>query len=165
MELVKYLDEDLDEESDEREFIEGKLNAYDKKLYTDVLTGAYNRRYFEDELRQRSISAGVALIDMDDFKLCNDTYGHNAGDKALSMFVSIIRKCIRKTDILVRYGGDEFILILPGVGADTFTQKLRHIQHMVQEADCAGLFEDAAVCQYRRRHSCRRDNGRGCSPC
>lgn len=134
MELVKYLDEDLDEESDEREFIEGKLNAYDKKLYTDVLTGAYNRRYFEDELRQRSISAGVALIDMDDFKLCNDTYGHNAGDKALSMFVSIIRKCIRKTDILVRYGGDEFILILPGVGADTFTQKLRHIQHMVQEA-------------------------------
>ena len=134
MELVKYLDEDLDEESDEREFIEGKLNAYDKKLYTDVLTGAYNRRYFEDELRQRSISAGVALIDMDDFKLCNDTYGHNAGDKALSMFVSIIRKCIRKTDILVRYGGDEFILIIPGVGADTFTQKLRHIQHMVQEA-------------------------------
>lgn len=134
MELVKYLDEDLDEESDEREFIEGKLNAYDKKLYTDVLTGAYNRRYFEDELRQRSISAGVALIDMDDFKLCNDTYGHNAGDKALSMFVSIIRKCIRKTDILVRYGGDEFILILPGVGADTFTQKLRHIQHMVHEA-------------------------------
>ena len=134
MELVKYIDEDLDEESDEREFIEGKLNAYDKKLYTDVLTGAYNRRYFEDELRQRSISAGVALIDMDDFKLCNDTYGHNAGDKALSMFVSIIRKCIRKTDILVRYGGDEFILILPGVGADTFTQKLRHIQHMVQEA-------------------------------
>ena len=134
MELVKYLDEDLDEESDEREFIEGKLNAYDKKLYTDVLTGAYNRRYFEDELRQRSISAGVALIDMDDFKLCNDTYGHNAGDKALSMFVSIIRKCIRKTDILVRYGGDEFILILPGVGVDTFTQKLRHIQHMVQEA-------------------------------
>ena len=134
MELVKYLDEDLDEESDEREFIEGKLNSYDKKLYTDVLTGAYNRRYFEDELRQRSISAGVALIDMDDFKLCNDTYGHNAGDKVLSMFVSIIRKCIRKTDILVRYGGDEFILILPGVGADTFTQKLRHIQHMVQEA-------------------------------
>ena len=134
MELVKYLDEDLDEESDEREFIEGKLNAYDKKLYTDVLTGAYNRRYFEDELRQRSISAGVALIDMDDFKLCNDTYGHNAGDKALSMFVSIIRKCIRKTDILVRYGGDEFILILPGVGVDTFTQKLRHIQQMVQEA-------------------------------
>ena len=134
MELVKYLDEDLDEESDEREFIEGKLNAYDKKLYTDVLTGAYNRRYFEDELRQRSISAGVALIDMDDFKLCNDTYGHNAGDKALAMFVSIIRKCIRKTDILVRYGGDEFILILPGVGVDTFTQKLRHIQQMVQEA-------------------------------
>ena len=134
MELVKYLDDDLDEESDEREFIEGKLNAYNKKLYTDVLTGAYNRRYFEDELRQRSISAGVALIDMDDFKLCNDTYGHNAGDKALAMFVNVIRKCIRKTDILVRYGGDEFILILPGVGVDTFTQKLRHIQQMVQEA-------------------------------
>ena len=134
MELVKYLDDDLDEESDEREFIEGKLNAYNKKLYTDVLTGAYNRRYFEDELRQRSISAGVALIDMDDFKLCNDTYGHNAGDKALAMFVSVIRKCIRKTDILVRYGGDEFILILPGVGVDTFTQKLRLIQQMVQEA-------------------------------
>ncbi len=134
MELVRYLDDDLGEDSDEREFVEGKLTAYNKKLYTDVLTGAYNRRYFEDELRQRNISAGVALIDMDDFKLCNDTYGHNAGDKALAMFVSVIRKCIRKTDILVRYGGDEFILILPGVGADIFTQKLKYIQQMVQEA-------------------------------
>lgn len=134
MELVKYLDDDLSGQFYERELVEEKLTSYNKKLYTDVLTGAYNRRYFEDEIKQKSIYAGVALIDIDDFKLCNDTYGHNAGDRALTVFVSVIRKCIRKTDILLRYGGDEFILIIPGVNADIFSQKLHQIQQMIQDA-------------------------------
>ena len=73
-------------------------------IYRDALTGAYNRRFYEEELKHKYLNAGVAMIDLDDFKLCNDTYGHSAGDAALRLIVSIIHRCIRSTDMLVRYG-------------------------------------------------------------
>ena len=67
------------------------------------------------------------MIDLDDFKLCNDTYGHSAGDAALRLIVSIIHRCIRSTDMLVRYGGDELLLILPDISAEAFVRKLKDI--------------------------------------
>ena len=97
-----------------------KVRGYNEELYLDALTGAYNRRYYEDRIRKVKSHAGVAMIDLDDFKLYNDTCGHNAGDMVLNTVVGIVRKCIRKTDILIRYGGDEFLLILPDVSEDVF---------------------------------------------
>lgn len=67
------------------------------------------------------------MIDLDDFKLCNDTYGHSAGDAALRLIVSIIHRRIRSTDMLVRYGGDELLLILPDISAEAFVRKLKDI--------------------------------------
>ena len=96
----------------------------DRRLYTDPLTGAYNRRYYEDNLRHKFLTAGIAMIDLDDFKLCNDTYGHQAGDKVLETVASIIQKNIRGTDFLVRYGGDELLLVLPDIPRDDFIRKL-----------------------------------------
>ena len=96
-------------------------------VYRDALTGAYNRRFYEDELKHKYLNAGVAMIDLDDFKLCNDTYGHSAGDAALRLIVSIIHRCIRSTDMLVRYGGDELLLILPDISAEAFVRKLKDI--------------------------------------
>ncbi len=96
----------------------------DRWLYTDPLTGAYNRRYYEDNLRHKFLTAGIAMIDLDDFKLCNDTYGHQAGDKVLETVASIIQKNIRGTDFLVRYGGDELLLVLPDIPRDDFIRKL-----------------------------------------
>ena len=61
----------------------------DEQLYTDPLIGAYNRRFYEEELKHKYLNAGVAMIDLDDFKLCNDTYGHSAGDAALRLIVSM----------------------------------------------------------------------------
>lgn len=96
-------------------------------IYRDALTGAYNRRFYEEELKHKYLNAGVAMIDLDDFKLCNDTYGHSAGDAALRLITSIIHRCIRSTDMLVRYGGDELLLILPDISAEAFVRKLKDI--------------------------------------
>lgn len=96
-------------------------------VYRDALTGAYNRRFYEEELKHKYLNAGVAMIDLDDFKLCNDTYGHSAGDAALRLITSIIHRCIRSTDMLVRYGGDELLLILPDISAEAFVRKLKDI--------------------------------------
>ena len=99
----------------------------DEQLYTDPLIGAYNRRFYEEELKHKYLNAGVAMIDLDDFKLCNDTFGHAAGDAALRLTASIIHRCIRSTDMLVRYGGDELLLILPDISAEAFVRKLKDI--------------------------------------
>ena len=99
----------------------------DEQLYADPLIGAYNRRFYEEELKHKYLNAGVAMIDLDDFKLCNDTFGHAAGDAALRLTASIIHRCIRSTDMLVRYGGDELLLILPDISAEAFVRKLKDI--------------------------------------
>lgn len=80
MELIKKLDEDSLLGVQDREKIMNKLSKYHKAMYTDALTGASNRIYFEDKLKKSHVPAGVAMIDLDDFKVYNDTCGHDAGD-------------------------------------------------------------------------------------
>ena len=138
MELVKKMYEESLLDADGRKKLAGKLAGYNDELYKDAMTGAYNRRYFEDELKGRTDPAGVAMIDMDDFKLCNDTLGHNAGDIALETMVKVIRKFIRKTDVLVRYGGDEFLLLVYDVTEEVFDEKLHQIQKQISEAAVPG---------------------------
>lgn len=140
MELIQYLDEAdiVDIDGSERLFT--KLNGFQDELYRDVLTGIYNRRYYEDQLRKQILPAGIAMIDLDDFKLYNDTCGHNAGDLALTTVAGVIRGMIRRTtDILIRYGGDEFLLVMPGVKEEDFTQKLWQIQKEVHSKEVPGF--------------------------
>ena len=115
-----------------------RLARNNSEIYLDALTGAYNRRYFEEYLKNAEVSAGVVMIDLDDFKLYNDTCGHDAGDAVLRTVVDTIRRCIRATDILVRYGGDEFLLIMPGITEDRFTQQLRYIKRRIHKSDIPG---------------------------
>ena len=138
VEILNVLDVTTESFENVREQLTAKVRGYDEELYLDALTGAYNRRYYENRIRKVRGHAGVAMIDLDDFKLYNDTCGHNAGNLVLNTVVGIIRGCICKTDILIRYGGDEFLLILQDVDEEIFSKKLKQIRDMVCEAEVPG---------------------------
>lgn len=138
MELIRKLSQDAFVNVKEQKKLFEKLTGYREELYMDALTGAYNRRYYEEKLKKKILSAGVAMIDVDDFKLYNDTFGHEAGDAVLVTLVDIIKHLIRRTDSLVRYGGDEFLLLMPDVTETIFFKKLKKIQQNIQNADIDG---------------------------
>lgn len=138
LELVKRMDDNYMIDENQREKLLRHFGGYHEQLYKDALTGAYNRRYFEEKIRKSTVSAGVAMIDLDDFKLYNDSFGHDTGDVVLITFVNIIKNCTRKTDMLIRYGGDEFLLIMPGIKEENFKNKLLQILEEVHRADVPG---------------------------
>jgi diguanylate cyclase (GGDEF)-like protein len=97
-----------------------KNNKLQIEAITDKLTNLYNRRYFEEtvtykivELDKKKSTISMLIIDIDHFKNVNDTYGHNIGDSVLAKAAMIIKQCLRNEDILVRWGGEEFVVILP----------------------------------------------------
>ncbi len=108
------------------------IDSVNHKLYTDPLTETYNRRYFEDYFLTFSREEAVAVIDIDNFKDVNDTYGHSVGDLALRAVADSIRSCLRSDDIVIRYGGDEFVVVLKKIPKDVFVDKMEMIRAAVQ---------------------------------
>lgn len=138
IEMINCLDDEMMLDSDGRDRLLRKLSGYEDELYIDALTGISNRRYFEDQIKKMKALAGVAMIDLDDFKLYNDTFGHRVGDMVLKTVAKLIRSCIRKSDILIRYGGDEFLLVMPDIAEDIFARKLRQICEKIRESKVPG---------------------------
>ena len=134
MEMIQNLDESIQIDQEGYDKLISKLSGYNEKLYTDVLTGIYNRRFFEEKIKNMEDEAGIAVIDLDDFKLYNDIYGHDMGDQVLCIVADVIKNCIRKTDKLIRYGGDEFLLILSDMVRGTLRGKLLQIQEAIENA-------------------------------
>ena len=106
----------------------------------DPLTGLYNRRYLDETVereflraKRRKSSVGMILIDIDLFKMFNDTYGHEAGDAALRILGMLFRKAIRGSDIACRYGGEEFLLILPDAGLEDSRARAEKIRRDVEQ--------------------------------
>lgn len=101
----------------------------------DPLTSLYNRQYFFEQMRQDIARCrrfewhmGIAMIDLDHFKSVNDTYGHQAGDEALKRTAAELQRCLRASDTVCRFGGEEFIVIMPNVGtgnAQVICERLR----------------------------------------
>ena len=138
MELINQMNADTVMDEDGRNELIKQLSGYNRELYTDALTGIYNRRYYEERIRNSNMSAGVAMIDLDDFKIYNDTFGHDAGDLALTTVVGIIKDNIRRTDMLIRMGGDEFLLVMPDIGEQAFAGKLNQIQEKIHSSKVPG---------------------------
>lgn len=112
----------------------------EKKLlylsYHDSLTGLYNRSYF-DKIRYKlnnikNTSFGIIIVDLDNLKNINDTYGHNLGDKLIKITSSIIKKSINKKDMAFRYGGDEFIIILEDIDSDLVINTVKNLKSKIK---------------------------------
>lgn len=132
LELVSRLNEGRWIDANGSRFLLDRTRGEDMQLFLDPLTNVYSRRYFETYRTHLEGMEGVALIDVNSFKLINDRYGHAAGDAALRDIADAVRSCIRKTDILIRYGGDEFLLLFPRMTAEAFLDKKKQIQQAVR---------------------------------
>ena len=111
------------------------LGDYYEKTYMDILTDTYNRRYYEEKLKRYPLDAGVAMIDIDDFKVYNDMFGHAAGDAVLSVAAKAIKKHVKANDFIIRYGGDEFLLILRRTSKEAFLEEAEEIVREMRDTD------------------------------
>ena len=139
LELVHAMPDSTLVETDDSEHLLSQLTGYDTMLYHDALTGVYNRRYYEDIAGSLVGDAGVAVMDLDDFKIYNDTYGHHGGDVALETAAGVARRNIRQSDALIRFGGDEFLLVLPHISPEMFAKKLNTICGQIRAASVPGF--------------------------
>lgn len=114
------------------DFMDNIVN-YNRQLYHDALTGAYNRRYYEEQAKSMRYIDAVAMLDANNFKGINDHYGHAAGDCLLKAVCESIKECIRSSDILIRLGGDEFVLLMANIPEIVFYQKISEIKQRISE--------------------------------
>ena len=130
--------------------VKEKTEALAALAITDPLTSLYNRRYFSEisaelfELEKREKEPlSVMMLDIDKFKHINDTYGHQAGDRVIEKLASIMKSMKRESDIACRYGGEEFILLLPKTSKDGAFKLAQRIRKRVEE--CSLLIEEDGV--------------------
>jgi diguanylate cyclase (GGDEF)-like protein len=134
--------EELKSEIIRRRKVENKLQKSEKRYkelsITDDLTQLYNSRYFYSKLEEeinRSVRykhpLSLLLVDIDDFKILNDNYGHLEGDKVLTLTGKVIKDCLRGIDSAYRYGGEEFTIILPGIGFEAAVNAAERIRKQI----------------------------------
>jgi diguanylate cyclase (GGDEF)-like protein len=122
-----------------REFAVKQAEGYAMTAAIDSLSGTFNRRHFhvrlEEELqraRRHSLSLGFLMIDIDDFKSINDTYGHLAGDTVIRDVADILRRSVRVFDVCARFGGEEFAIIMPGSAVESAAIVAERIRERIE---------------------------------
>ena len=138
LELVKRIKSD---DMFDRENVLNQLLVRNRQVYTDSLTKVFNRRYCDERLRRLSGEYALAMIDIDNLKQINDCLGHPAGDTAIYHTAQAIRAILRSQDELVRYGGDEFLLLFHSLPQNILRRKLEDICQAVRALRVADLPE------------------------
>ena len=138
LELERRLDRIMLLDPEESEQLFNNLAEYRGKLYRDAVTGAYNERYYQEKYRSRILTAGVAVLRVDDFKAANDVYGRYAGNSVLETVAGVLRRNLGEKDRLIRRGEDQLLLLLPEVGQSDFGQKLEHLRLQLAAAGVPG---------------------------
>ena len=115
--------------------LEAKLQHLSELVREDQLTGSLNRRGLDDVFERETARADrrgtplcIAMLDLDDFKKLNDTYGHIAGDAALKHLVKIVKDTLRSMDVIARFGGEEFLILMPETTVDAASQTMTRLQ-------------------------------------
>jgi diguanylate cyclase (GGDEF)-like protein len=123
-----------------------------KFSYEDALTGLKNRRYFDQLFEHESAVAqrndlplSLLIVDIDHFKRFNDTHGHEAGDDALKIVAGILQKQFRESDIVCRYGGEEFVVVMPGATSEAARDKANQLCEAVREVPIVHRKQDLGV--------------------
>ena len=116
-----------------------------KKSLLDPLTGAFNRRVFNEI--PTNVKGSLVFVDLNDFKSFNDTYGHEKGDEVLRRFAGIVMSRLRKDDIFIRYGGDEFVIILNGCDPERAVEIMDEIERNFERA--VGLSFSYGISDFR----------------
>lgn len=134
-EKMEQLVQRLNEVEEETDHLRQKVSEHSLQALNDTLTGVPNRHAYEERLQQEFARwkryhqpLSIMVVDIDKFKHINDNFGHRAGDKALKIIAGQLQKMTRETDMIARYGGDEFVLLLPETdtkGAMAIAEKLR----------------------------------------
>lgn len=138
LELERRLDRIMLLDPEESEQLFNNLAEYRGKLYRDAVTGAYNERYYQEKYSSRILTAGVAVLRVDDFKAANDVYGRCAGNSVLETVAGVLRRNLGEKDRLIRRGEDRLLLLLPEVGQSDFGQKLEHLRLQLEAAGVPG---------------------------
>ncbi len=130
---------DLEQITDQARQLADTEQRLREQSIRDHLTNLYNRRYLEETLNheirratRRKATLGVVMIDVDRFKYINDTFGHAIGDHVLKMLSNFLGEHIRESDIACRYGGDEFVLVLPNSSKETIMERTKELQQGVK---------------------------------
>jgi diguanylate cyclase (GGDEF)-like protein len=115
-----------------------ELQRAERRAHTDALTGVYNRRFMQDAIdreielvKRNGNSLCLMLADVDDFKTFNTRYGHLAGDRILMEVAMLLRKNFRAADLIIRYGGDEFLVIMPDTNLDQGTIAIDRLEGLL----------------------------------
>ena len=131
MELISKLEEGTFFGFDGVQDFAQVISDYNEKLYTDPVTNVFNRRFCDECVGEIREQDAVVMLDLDNFKRVNDGYGHLIGNEVLQAVAATLSLCVRKSDAVIRYGGDEFILILRDIPRDSLHSKLERIREAI----------------------------------
>ena len=132
LELLSRLDEGRWIDANRTRLLLDRNHDGNMDLFLDPVTDTYSRRYYETYRAHLEGMESIAIIDANRFKQVNDSFGHPAGDAVLREIAHAIKDCIRKTDILIRYGGDEFLLLFPKMSEEILERKMQEISAAVE---------------------------------